>query len=146
MEEGLLEGVLRLVSESRLDYERLEAAFTVDAPGSGADGERALIGRGRAREVVVNIVLPFAFARAEASGEPALAQQALSLYRGYPAAGENEVTRRLAGLLGVKASAPVNSAQRQQGLLHLDKTFCRPRRCGECPVAVSAQQSAISSR
>jgi hypothetical protein len=134
MDEGLLEGVLRLVAESRCDIGRLEAGFIVAGEGR-APGRRALIGQGRAREIVVNIALPFAFAWAEANSEASLAEAALWLYRIYPRSGENQITRGLTRLLGSKASGLVDSALRQQGLLHLDKTFCCQRRCDICPLA-----------
>jgi uncharacterized metal-binding protein len=135
MDEGLLEGVLRLVEESRSDIGRLEAGFMVGAENNSSEGERALIGQGRAREIVVNIALPFVFACAGASSQVSLAEQALWLYRIYPRSGGNEITRGLTKLLGSKASALVDSARRQQGLLHLDRTFCRPRRCDACSLA-----------
>jgi len=133
-DEGLLEGVLRLVGESRSDIGRLEAGFMVAGEGYRSPARRALIGQGRAREIVVNIALPFAFAWAEANYEASLAEAALWLYRIYPKSGENEITRGLTRLLGSKASGLVDSARRQQGLLHLDKTFCRQRRCHICPM------------
>jgi len=135
MDEGLLEGVLRLVEESRSDIGRLEAGFMVGAEGYSQSGERALIGQGRAREIVVNIALPFAFAWAGAGSQVSLSEQALWLYRVYPRSGGNEITRGLTKLLGSKASALVDSARRQQGLLHLDGTFCHPRCCADCPLA-----------
>ena len=134
-DEGLLEGVVRLVGESRSDIGRLEAGFMVAGQGSRSTGRRALIGQGRAREIAVNIALPFAFAWAEANSEASLAEAALWLYRIYPKSNENEITRGLTRLLGSKASALVDSARRQQGLLHLDKTFCRQRWCDICPLA-----------
>ena len=133
-DEGLLEGVLRLVGESRSDIGCLEAGFMVAGEGYRSPGRRALIGQGRAREIAVNIALPFAFAWAEANYEASLAEVALWLYRIYPKSGENEITRGLTRLLGSKASGLVDSARRQQGLLHLDKTFCRQRRCDICPM------------
>jgi hypothetical protein len=134
-DEGLLEGVLRLVEESRSDIGRLESGFIVGAEGCSQGSERALIGQGRAREIAVNIALPCAFAWAEANSRSRLVEAALWLYRIYPGSGENEITRGLTRLLGSKASALVDSARRQQGLLHMDKTFCRPRRCADCPLA-----------
>jgi len=134
-DEGLLQGVLRLVGESRSDIGRLEAGFMVGAEGRRSRGGRALIGQGRAREIAINIALPFAFAWAGASSQAGLTEQALRLYRVYPRLGGNEITRGLLKLLGSKASALVDSARRQQGLLHLDQTFCSSRRCDECPLA-----------
>ncbi len=135
LEEGLLESVLRLVEESRSDIGRLEAGFMVGREGHHCCRERALIGQGRAREIAVNVALPFTFAWAEANAHAGLAEQALRLYRVYPGSGGNEVTRGLLRLLGLKASALADSSRRQQGLLHLDKAFCRPRRCSDCPLA-----------
>jgi hypothetical protein len=135
IKEGLVEGVMRLVRESGPDIERLEAGFAVGASGIYSDEERALIGRTRAREVAVNIVLPFACACAEASSQPALAEQALALYIKCPKLGENEITRRLTALLfGGSASKVIGSARRQQGLIHLAKTFCEQRWCRVCPI------------
>jgi hypothetical protein len=139
MNEGLLEGVLRLVDESSSDIGRLEAGLMVGGQGCHSLGERALIGQARAREIAVNIALPFAFAWAEANSQSTLAERVLWLYKVYPRSGENEITRGLTKLLGSKASALMDSSQRQQGLIHLDKTFCRQRRCVECPLAISMQ-------
>jgi hypothetical protein len=134
LEEGLLEGVLRLMEESRFDIGRLEAGFMVGREGHRSPGERALIGQGRAREIAVNIALPFVFSWAEANAQAGLAEQALRLYRVYPRSSGNEVKRGFLKLLGSRASSVVDSAWRQQGLLHLDKTFCRPRKCDACPL------------
>ena len=102
--------------------------------------------------MAVNIALPFAFAWAEASSQPALAEQALELYIRCPKLGENEITRRLTGLLcGGNGSKLIDSARRQQGLIHLAKTFCEPRWCRVCPIgrrisSASVQPSAISGQ
>ena len=134
MEEGLLEGVLRLVNESDSDMGRLESGFIVSATDDGSYAQRALIGWGRAREIVINIALPFTFAWAESNSQEKLAEQTLALYGMYPKAGENEITRELTKMLGMCVSGQVNSVRRQQGLIHLAKTFCRQRRCDECPL------------
>jgi len=46
MNEGLLEGVLRLVNESSSDIGRLEAGLMIGGQGCHSHGERALIGQG----------------------------------------------------------------------------------------------------
>jgi hypothetical protein len=135
MGEGLVERAMRLVRESGPDTERLEAGIAVGAAGHYPEEERALIGQGRAREVAVNIILPFAFARAEASSQPALAEQALELYIRCPKLGENEITRRMTALLfGGNGSKLIDSARRQQGLIHLEKSYCVQRWCRVCPI------------
>lgn len=141
LETGLLRGVLHLVSQGR---KKLEAGFMVAADdywGRHFDfGCRVrnsnLIGRGRARDIVVNIVLPFTFAWAELNSQPELGKHALELYRHQPKLGDNEITREMTGLLwGGDGSDVVNSAMRQQGLIHLFQSFCRQRKCAQCPMA-----------
>ncbi len=132
-ETGLLEEVLGCVATTA-GTETLERRFTVGAARPDSDNGRCLIGGGRAREIVVNIILPFAFAWAESSSSPGLARRALALYRGCPKTGEYGATRELGRLLaGDRASRAVNTALRQQGLVHIDNVFCRPRECAVCP-------------
>ena len=137
MEIGLFEGVLRLVSEASLGMiGHLESGFVVSTPAPCFGSECNLIGQGRAREIVINIILPFAFAWAGANLQEDLAERVSALYRSYPKAGENVITRELAVLLmGTGAFELVDSARRQQGLIHLDKTFCRQRECSSCPIS-----------
>ena len=57
-----------------------------------------LVGAGRAGEVVVNVLLPFAFALGQASsgsgaGGQALSERALALYRRYPSGPPNRLRR-----------------------------------------------------
>jgi hypothetical protein len=137
MEIGLFEGVLQLVNETSLSMMgRLESGFMVSIPDPCFNSEHNLIGQGRAREIVINIILPFAFAWAEANLQENLAERVSALYGSYPKAGENGITRELAELLlGTGASELADSARRQQGLIHLGKTFCRQRECFSCPIA-----------
>ena len=81
----------------------------------------ALVGRSRAREMVINVVLPFFFAWAHLLGDGELRQRALALYRRLPPSQDNAITREMKSLLlGSKVSQPVvNSAGRQQGLIHI---------------------------
>jgi len=149
---GLLPSVLELVRGER---RKLEAGFMLSAQGYWGEhfdfgcrtGNPNLIGRGRARDIIVNIALPFAFAWAGLNSQPELGEHALELYRSYPKLAENEITREMAGLLwgansmagllwGANSARPVNSAQRQQGLLHLFHSFCRQRKCAQCPIAM----------
>jgi hypothetical protein len=88
------------------------------------------------REIVINVILPFTLAWAEAGWHTRLSQHVWAIYRSIPRAGEYGITRELGRLLmGVRASRVVNSARRQQGLIHIDKTFCRPRQCATCPLS-----------
>ena len=105
----------------------------------------ALIGRGRARDMVVNCVLPFVHALAQLKGDGQLAHLSLNLYHVLPRLQENELTRETGDVLfsdlGIaEAGGPprravgaegawrkvVCSARRQQGLLHLHRLMASP--------------------
>ncbi len=84
-----------------------------------ADGEKgsAYIGTGRARDMAVNVALPFCHAR-QGGGDTA----ALALYRAFPKLQENEVTREMKErLLPPEWAGLVSTARRQQGLIHLHR-------------------------
>jgi hypothetical protein len=140
MREGLARSALDLVAEAR-GHRGLEAGFMIAADGYwrrhfdfGCEGNAlSLIGRGRARELIVNIILPFVWAMVGPQQE--LGRRALELYRCYPNLVENRITRSMQGLLwGKRAPTVVNSAQRQQGLLHIYHSFCWQWDCLHCPL------------
>ena len=89
-DEGPIAACERAVAEGRTSLERL---FVVEGPGG------ALIGAGRAREIVVNAVLPLL-----AAGNP----HAEDVFVQYPSLPENSLTRearRLTGAQGMRLSA-----------------------------------------
>jgi hypothetical protein len=131
LDRGLVEGILELVGEAQppSGHRKLEAGLMI------ADKGEALLGQGRAAEVVVNIVLPFSFAFGELSGRGEVAERAMALYRSYPGLGENETTRFMAGqFFDGESPQGLNSARRQQGLIQLYRRYCQDRFCAECPV------------
>ena len=90
-DEGLLAACEGAVAEGRTSLERL---FRAESPAG------ALIGAGRARDVVVNAVLPLLAALGNADAE--------GLFLRYPALPENSLTRearRLTGAQGTRLSA-----------------------------------------
>jgi hypothetical protein len=102
----------------------LVAAWTVS-------GEPALIGEMRARELVLNAVLPFVSAR-----EPALSDKALALAAQLPAAGTYGKTRFLeTNLRRADGRRRVRGALSQQGLLALLSEWCSRGGCGRCPLS-----------
>ncbi|MBE0479726.1 MAG: DUF2851 family protein [Dehalococcoidia bacterium] len=126
---GLLDGIVGLVRGGAACPRELEAGMMVENNRALTGGY--LIGRGRAREIVINIVLPFAFALAGRAASGPI----LRLYERYPGTSENRFTRDLADLLlGSGGHGPVRSALRQQGLLHLHRDFCSRRGCVRCPL------------
>ncbi len=142
-EKGLLHGLAALVREvprengSRFLEDGLMAAddgywagrfdFGKGYPGLN----KWLIGRTRAAEIAINILLPFVYVRSEENGDTELREKALALFDSYPAAETNTVARHMMAQFGLRGPQ-VNSARRQQGLLHLYKKWCTQGRCREC--------------
>ena len=107
LERGLLAG---MADECR-SPSHLSASLTVE----GRDGSTAPIGAGRARDLAVNAVLPLLHSMDAGAESPYLA-----LYQRFPKLQGNEVVREMAEQLLPEAwRTEVNSARRQQGLLHL---------------------------
>ncbi len=96
----------------------------------------SLLGGRRAADIVVNVLLPFAFAWGNLNSQPELARRAFGLYRFYPKLAVNALERHMSNQLGLNRSL-VNSAQRQQGLIHIYKTLCSQGRCDSCPLKQS---------
>ena len=127
LHSGLIEGLRAKVT---MGQREMEKGLGVESKGFWAhhlDFHRpvtrapALVGKSRAREMVVNVVLPFFFAHSHLFGDRELGRRSLSLYRHYPPGQDNEITREVRGLLGARGGrGPViDSAMRQQGLIHL---------------------------
>ena len=107
LEQGLVAG---LAAEA-ISPKQLTAALTVE----GGDGDTAPIGIGRARDLAVNAVLPLLHSLEGREDSPYL-----ETYRHFPKLQSNEVIREMAEqLLPGEWRSTVNSALRQQGLLHL---------------------------
>jgi hypothetical protein len=146
MEDGLLDGILRIITADDIDFKRLERCFIVSGTEACSGRKRVLIGEGRAREIVVNVILPFTLAWAQDKYRTKLVQKVWALYRNYPKAGEYGITRELAtSLMGTGTSKLLSSVMRQQGLLHIERTFCRSRVCSRCPIARGTLEKQLAS-
>ena len=137
-EDGLLHGLLNKFDEVAMDgsHHELEDALIIesgDGRGPVSKSESALLGRSRAADIVINVLLPFAVARGRVNSRPELAEKAVAMYRRYPPLAANTIERHMSRQLGIDGSL-VNTARRQQGLLHLFKTFCSLGTCYNCPV------------
>ncbi|MBI2860844.1 MAG: DUF2851 family protein [Chloroflexi bacterium] len=126
---GMLAALMDMVWQDR---PRLEEGLIV-AP----DGHPSLLGRARAADIVINVLLPFACAWGGMSRRPGLAERAVERYRRYPRLAANAIERHMCRQLGLTARA-VSSARRQQGLIHIYKTLCSQGRCHRCPLAGKA--------
>ncbi len=124
---GLLEGIGDALQKGVTELERALVVEDWGPESPNAVGEQtesrppALIGKSRAREIIVNVVLPLFFARGRLLGDAALASHCREMYDDMPPGQENEVTREMKSLLGTsgKGRVTVRSARRQQGLIHL---------------------------
>ncbi len=97
---------------------RLTEALTVSGGGV------TYIGADRAKEIAVNVALPFLHGLAETNGDGGGAANCLGLYRRFGRLADNEVTREMAGLLSVAGMPlPKLGARRQQGLIHLQRVL-----------------------
>jgi len=137
VEKGLVLSMLELVggADPKIEYSGPERGMMIRDSGA----KYTLIGQGKAKEMVVNVLLPFSFAWGVRTSQAGLKDRALELYRGYPRLEENQVTRQMRQqLFGQGGFGVVNSAQRQQGLIHLYRNFCLEGRCHRCPLGAKA--------
>ena len=105
----------------------------VGVPMRGAP--QSLIGAERAREMLVNVVLPFVIAYGEVSGDGGLSDWAINLFRRAPGAGANRLIRAMRDdVFGLPPKFTPLTAARQQGLLHVYHSWCREKRCDTCAV------------
>ena len=143
--KGLLPSVLEMVAEAPLAREAhwLEDGLMVVGDGywldrfdfalSARHKKSALLGRSKAGEVVVNVILPFAFSWGRANEEKELSRKAVQVYGDYPRLAENEITYHMARQLSIEDTSNFTACH-QQGLIHLFKDYCSQVRCSECPL------------
>jgi hypothetical protein len=145
-ETGLPAGLNEKISEAAADntLQKLEEALII-APGDCRGGHPdfrfktgenipALLGKERAADIVINVLLPFTAAMGQINKRPEEEENALEIYHRYPAAAENTVVKDMRRKLGINGNI-TRTAQRQQGLLHIFKMFCLPEKCIDCPVS-----------
>jgi len=142
-EGKLLAGILQLVKKAPLPkgHHVLENGLTVAGDGYWRDHFdfdirsktkiSALLGNSKAGEIVVNVVLPFAFSWGELANEAKLTENAIELYRNYPKLAENCITRHMMKQLCLREPSDFTACH-QQGLIHVFSSYCREGRCSEC--------------
>lgn len=127
------------------EFWRTHADFLPDPSAPNANSETRvltpatnygdLIGRDRALDVLINIVLPALWHYGRQAGDAHLQTLVQEVYGSFPRLQENQITRamrqQLAQQFAVSRSVAA-SALTQQGLIHLQKLYCRPRRCAAC--------------
>jgi len=96
--------------------------------------ESDVIGVSKAREMVVNALLPWVAAGALMSGDATCLAATVQLLCRYPAAPAHSVTRHMQRQLGFVRGC--GSAGVQQGMLHVFREHCRRGLCASCPLGV----------
>jgi hypothetical protein len=93
------------------------------------------LGNGRATAMAASVLLPFALAWAADAGEPGLEDAARRAWTGLKHAEWTRPAKR--ALRQVTGGPTIRGIGERglQGLLHLDRELCTPRRCFECPIA-----------
>jgi hypothetical protein len=138
---GLEAGILGLLSETGCtnDAKRLTDRLVVNGEGYWAyhldfglpfPRPGALLGKPRASDIIINVLLPFACARLAGDASTKKAER---IYYCYPAASRNRITEYMTVLMGLEGR--LNRAAELQGLLHLFQCFCRHKLCDSCPVS-----------
>jgi hypothetical protein len=140
-EEGLLQGLLTLVTEAA---EKQSCKAITDGllispdcsigDDSGSDRETdisAMLGRSRAGEIAVNVLLPFYCAWCKFYHLPGQSVPAIEIYRSFPRNPENSLVKHMKEQLALSGKY-INTARRQQGLMHVYKEFCTRGKCGDC--------------
>ncbi len=147
-EKGILKAIINMVNEVPVNkgYRRLEKGLLVTTNGYWAShfdfgsanriSSPTLLGSWRAADIIVNVLLPFTLAWSRLNSQPELEMKVFDLYRCYPRLAVNTVERHMRNQLGL-SSCLVNTAQRQQGLIHIYNTLCTQGNCNSCPLGES---------
>ena len=141
--KGLLEGLVNLIRESPVNqaHHQIEKGFLITVSDYWAShygfnseqktGNSTLLGVERAADIIVNVLLPFTFAWDQFISQSKLKGKVFELYRHYHKSASNSVIRHMISQFGLDRSI-VNSAQRQQGLIHIYRNLCTQGKCGDC--------------
>ena len=142
---GLLEEMIHMIQDVPIDTgcQELENALlvTTNAPRanhfiSSWPSEPimpTLLGRGRAADIAVNVLLPFTAAWGKLNSRPEITRKAYYFYCHYPRLAANALEQHMRHQLRLNSDV-VDSAQRQQGLIHVYQTLCSQGKCSVCPL------------
>lgn len=127
-DEGLVSSLIGTVEKQPIGCEGawLEQALMMT-------GDQPLIGAGRAREIVLNQLLPFMLAHHVKAGNFTMAVRMINAYLKYKSLPDNELLRYMRQQLRLSGTGDLNACQ-QQGMLHIYYSFCREKNCPDCPV------------
>jgi hypothetical protein len=141
---GLVDSVIGLVSQAPSGAEQawLESELTVRGTGYWGNhidfglaksSNSAILGRERAADIAVNVVLPFAFAWGEIDSKTGLSDKAFYIFQKYGKLADNEIVRYMRQQLGLSSDVTLSASQ-HQGLIYLFETYCHSKACDICPL------------
>lgn len=120
--DGLLRGMLGMVADSPPYNASSLLRTKLTVAGLGPD---------RADDIIINVLLPFAFAYWRHAGCQELSCRSLALYHAHGRVAVNCMERHMVSQLGLDHRL-VNSARRQQGLIHIYNAMCGAGKCRAC--------------
>ena len=105
-----------------------------------------LIGAQRAREIVINVVLPALLAYSGENNSAELYDTVLRVYQQYPKSGSNEIIRNMIEQCLHSDNTIIQRTIHQQGLLHLYHMFCRHYECDRCNDFIKEQIASLNHK
>jgi hypothetical protein len=142
-EKGCFMNLLELVRKVPLNgaHLSLENAFSaatrdyrtnqIRDSSEGSQGSVCQLGRPRAAEIIINVLLPFFAVWGSNNTDPALSEKVRQIYAAYPRIESNSVERHMLNQLSINVSL-IKSARCQQGLIYIYKMLCIQGRCSDC--------------
>jgi hypothetical protein len=136
---GLLTGLLERVNEAPLNK---SDQYFEKALGISSEEQDSLyrfprssgltpLGKGRARDITVNILLPFAYAFGQIRKIRGLRRKSTAIYHGHSRLDDNCIERHMTEQLALPKGI-VDNARRQQGLLYIYVRYCSRGLCTAC--------------
>ena len=93
------------------------------------------LGAGRATAIVSSVLLPTLLAKASLDEDAALEDAAMLIWANLPKAEWTQPARRAMKQITGGPTIRNLGERGHQGLLHLDRELCTPRKCSACPIA-----------
>jgi hypothetical protein len=131
--------ILSLEFDSKEIIGKLQELFIIKAEGywktnydfgkSANENFKYFIGISRADEIIMNVVLPFAYVYGDIFNKINLKTKAITLFSNYDIKENNSITEKLSEIFGIKS----DKALIYQGLLELYRSWCCKKKCSQCP-------------
>jgi hypothetical protein len=105
--------------------------FVFGTPSTGA--VRMLIGAARAREIIVNAILPLTYLRGKMFELSMVQEKAMDIYKVHSPMVDNNITLLVKEYL-FGGDNVFETVLAQQGAIHLYRSFCSEKRCERCKI------------